>query len=67
MVFHGHLTGSPSFIRGITSASLQDCRKSEDIIAALMIFVNGSQMTGEQSFLIRMLTLSLPNSWGEKL
>ena len=56
------ISWSPSFIRGITSASFQDCGKSEDIIEALMIFVNGSNMTGRQSFMIRILTLS--PSWG---
>ena len=54
----GGISWSPSFIRGITSASFQDCGKSEDVIEALMILVNGSKMTGRQSFMIRMLTLS---------
>ena len=50
------------FISGITSASFQDCEKSEDIIEAL-IFVSGPRMTGRQFFMMRVFTLSLPEAF----
>ena len=54
---------SPSFINGITSVSFQDCGKSVDIIEALTIFVSDPRMTGRQSFMMCMLTLSLPGAF----